>query len=95
MWKLGIFFVTFATCVVVAQAIYGLALSSVAGLAGEVRPVRDAVSQTVDRRHKTDRLTPSDKMIRDIAPSLPAPAHSQVTLVIAISLPLNCQCQSV
>ena len=96
MCKLGLYFAAFATGVVVALAIDGLTLSSVAGVAVEVRPAqeRGAVSQTVDRRHKTDRLTPSNKPIRDIAPSPPAPAHSQTTLVDTISRSVHFQCRS-
>ena len=96
MCKLDLYFAAFAAGVVVALTIDVLALPSVAAVAVEVRPAqeRGAVSQTVDRRHKTDRLTPSTKTIRDIAPSPPAPAHSQTTLVVAISRSVHCQCRS-
>lgn len=96
MCKVGLYFAAFAAGVLVALAMDGLTLSSVATLAGEVRPVqeRGAVSQTVDRTHKTDRLTPSNKRIRPIAPSPAAPAHSQTTLVVAISRSVDCQCRS-
>ena len=63
MCKVGLYFVAFASGVVVALTIDVLALPSVAGVAVEVRPAqeRGAVNQTVDRRHKTDRLTPSNE----------------------------------
>ena len=96
MCKVVLYFAAFAAGVVVALTIDVLALPSVAGVAVEVRPAqeRGAVSQTVDRRHKTDRLTPSNERIRDTAPSPAAPAHSQTTLVVAISRSVNCHCRS-
>ena len=95
MCKVVLYFAAFAAGVVVALTIDVLALPSVAGVAVEVRLAQDrgAGSQTVDRRHKTDRLTPSNERIRDTAPP-PAPAHSQSTLVVAISRSVNCHCRS-
>jgi hypothetical protein len=77
MCKVSLYFAAFAAGAVVALTIVVLAHPSSAGLAIEVRPAqqRDAVSQTVDRRHKADRMTPSNKTIRNIAPFPPAPVH--------------------
>ena len=87
MCKVGLYFAAFAAGVVVALTIDVLALPSVAGVAVEVRPAQDrgAVSQTIDRRHKTDRLMPSNKTTHDVAPPRAAPAPPRPILVVTIS----------
>jgi hypothetical protein len=93
MCKVGLYFAAFAAGLVVALTIDVLALPSVAGVAVEVRPAQEgrAGSQTVDRRHKTDRLTPPNKPIR-VAPS--APPYSRTAAVAAISRSVLCQGRS-
>ena len=97
MCKWGLYLWASAAGVPVALTIHNVTLPSVAGVAVEGRPVqeRSAVNQTVNRTHKTDRLTPTKKPIPHRQPSPPVPAHSRTALVVAISRLVHCQGRSI
>ena len=85
MCRLGSYFAAFVAGVLFTLTMDVLARPSATGLVGGARPVqqRSAVSQIVNRRHKTDRLMQADKTTHDIAPSGLAPARSR-------PVPLGC-----
>lgn len=95
MCRVGAYFSAFAAGILFALTMNVLALPSLTGLIVQARPVqaRGAVSQTVDRRHKTDRLTLPNKTTRDIVPSRLAPVPSGPVLV-AICSSVHCQYRS-
>jgi hypothetical protein len=95
MCRVGAYFAAFAAGTLFALTMNVLALPSLTGLIVQARPVqaRGAVSQTVDRRHKTDRLTLPNKTTRDIVPSRLAPVPSGPVLVVICSS-VHCQYRS-
>ena len=96
MCRIGAYFAAFAAGILFALTMNVLARPSLTDLVVQARPVqeRGAVSQTVDRRHKTDRLTLPNKTTRDIVPSRPAPVPSGPVLVVAICSSVHCQYRS-
>jgi hypothetical protein len=96
MCRVGAYFAAFAAGILFALTMNVLALPRLTGLVVQARPVqeRGAVSQTVDRRHKTDRLSVPNKTTRDIVPYHPAPVPSGAVLVVAICSSGHCQYRS-
>ena len=87
MCRLGSYFAAFVTGMLVALTIDVLAHPSIRGFVVRSPPVqeRSAVSQTIDRRHKTDRLMPPNKTTHDVAPPRAAPPPPRPILVVTIS----------
>ena len=96
MCRVGAYFAAFAAGILFALTMNVLALPSITGLAVQVRPVqgRGEVSQTVDRRYKTDRLMPPNRTTRDIVPSHLAPVPSGTVLVVTTCSLVHCHYRS-
>lgn len=95
MCRVAAYFAAFAAGILFALTMSVLARPSLTSLVVQARPVQvhDAVSQTVDRRHRTDRLTLPNKTTRDIVPSRLAPVPSGPVLVVICSS-VHCQYRS-